>query len=650
MEKHYGWTGTILRIDLTSGEKQLLPTREYAEKFIGGRGFTAKFYLDEISPQMDPFSPECPLLIMSGPLAGTAAIAGSRWFISGKSPLLHPDQYGLGSLGGTLGVELKAAGFDGIIISGKTKKPSYLYISDGKVEIKDATGLWGLETFDTLNKLRTEHGDKAQSVCIGPAGEKKVRLALAMSENGTCGGSGFGAIMGSKNLKAITVTGTGKVAVAHPDRLKQINQQIHSLIKGKVLMDPAIDGIELVKRSPCRGCPGGCPRGIYKHTSGTEEVRKNCQSVYSYYTWDKRYNDGEVTDSTFMATSLCNRYGLCTQEMGNVLRWMDKCIDNDIFTEEETGIPLSKMGSWEFFDTFTKKMVSRQGFGDILAEGTIRAAHAAGKGSEKLLEGTVNKSGFNANAYNPRYFITNAAFYATEATSTMNQLHETCFPMMRWAMWYASDGAMSPFSTEVMQKIAKIFWKSEKAVDFSTYDEKAEVAYIIQNRQYAKENLVVCDFLYPLITADGAEDHIGDPTLESRLLSAVTGMEIDEEGYYQTGERVFNLQRAIQGREGRVGRKDDSLDEFNFTEGIEEEEGFFGIFNPEFMLPGPEGELISRKGKVVERDKFEKLMDEYYSLRGWDVESGLQKKEKLNALSLSELAPELEKLNLLSPR
>jgi aldehyde:ferredoxin oxidoreductase len=306
------------------------------------------------------------------------------------------------------------------------------------------------------------------------------------------------------------------------------------------------------------------------------------------------------------------------------------------------------VGSWEFIDTLTKKMVSRQGFGDILAEGTIRAAHGAGKGSEQILKGIVTRSGFNTNAYNPRYFITNAAFYATEATSTMNQLHEICFPMMRWAMWYASDGAMSPFSTEVMQKIAKRFWKSEKAVDFFTYDEKAEVAYIIQNRQYAKENLAVCDFFYPLITSDGAEDHVGDPTLESRILSAVTGMEIDEEGYYQTGERVFNLQRAIQGRNGRVGRKDDTLNEFNFTEGIEEEEGFFGIFNPEFMLPGPDGELISRKGKVVERDKFEKMMDEYYALRGWEVESGLQKKEKLNALSLSELTPELEKLNLLS--
>jgi aldehyde:ferredoxin oxidoreductase len=333
--------------------------------------------------------------------------------------------------------------------------------------------------------------------------------------------------------------------------------------------------------------------------------------------------------------------------MGNILRWLDKCIQHGVFTDEETGLPLSKMGSWEFIDTLIQKMVSRQGFGDILAQGTIRAARTAGKGSEKLLEGTVTKSGFNSNAYNPRYFITNAAFYATEATSTMNQLHEVCFPLMRWVMWYATDGAMSPFSTELLQRIAERFWKRANAVDFSTYEGKAEVAFIIQNREYAKENLIACDFLYPLITADGTGDHIGDPTLESRILSAATGMKIDEEDYYLTGERIFNLQRAIQGREGRVGRKDDTLDEFNFTEEFIAEEGFFELFNPECMLPGPGGTLISRKGAVVERDKFEKMMDEYYTLRGWDVTTGLQKRERLEVLGLSGIVPEIQRRGLL---
>jgi aldehyde:ferredoxin oxidoreductase len=306
------------------------------------------------------------------------------------------------------------------------------------------------------------------------------------------------------------------------------------------------------------------------------------------------------------------------------------------------------MGSLEFFENLVDMIVSRKGFGDVLAEGTIRAAHSVSKGAEKLLDQIVTRSGFNVGIYDPRFFITNSVFYATESTSTMNQLHEVCFPMMRWVMWYATDGSMSPFSTEVMQKIAKKFWKSEKAVDFSTFDGKAEVACIIQNREYAKESLVVCDLFYPLITADGAEDHVGDPTLESRLLSAVTGIDYDEGSYYRIGERVFNLQRAIQGREGRVGRKDDRLNEFYFTEAFEVEEGYFSVFNPDSMLPGPGGELISRKGSVVERDKFEKMMDEYYSLRGWDVKTGLQKKDGLEALGLSDIVPELQKMNLIA--
>jgi len=257
-------------------------------------------------------------------------------------------------------------------------------------------------------------------------------------------------------------------------------------------------------------------------------------------------------------------------------------------------------------------------------------------------------NGLDAHAYNPRYFITNAIFHATESTSPMNELHEVCSPLIRWVMWYATDGAMSPYSTEVLRKIAIKFWKNENAVDFSTYDGKAEVAYIIQNREYAKENLIVCDRLYPIICASKAKNYVGDPTVESRVLSAVTGMDFDEESYYKTGERVFNLQRAIQGREGRVGRKDDILNDFNFNKGLEEDIGFFGFFNPEFMLPGPEGKLISRKDKVVERDKFEKMMNDYYTIRGWNVETGLQEKEKLEELSLSEIIPELKMRNLLS--
>jgi aldehyde:ferredoxin oxidoreductase len=648
MKNTYGWQGAMLRVNLTTGEVQTLPTTELAERFIGGRGFVSKIYWDEVDPKTGALHPDSPLILMTGPLAGTPASSGNRWFIAGKSPLLYPEQFGLGNVGGSMAVKIKAAGFDGIVITGQSPKPIYIHIHDGKLSLKDAAGLWGCETPDTLRRLSSEHGKNARALCIGPAGENLVRLAIAMSDNGACGGSGFGAVMGSKNLKAVVVEGSEKVAVALPDELKEINSRIRSLIEGRVLMDPNIDGIDLIKRSPCPGCPSGCPRGLYKHVSGKEEIRKNCGSAYMYYTWDKMQHGGESTPNPFLATSLVDRYGLCAQEMNNLLNWLHECSRQGVLTDDKAGIPLSNLGTLEFIEELTSKIILRKGFGDVLAEGTSRAAHTLGKDAEKLLDLRVTSTGFNANAYNPRFFITNSVFYATESTSTMNQLHEVCFPIMKWAMWYATDGSMSPFSTEVLQKIARKFWVDERAVDFSTYDGKAEVAYTIQNREYAKENLVVCDFMFPITTSEGAGDHVGDPTLESRLLSAVTGIDFSEEAYYRTGERVFNLQRAIQGREGRNGRKDDRLNEFNHTEPFESEPGFFEVFNPEYMLPGPGEELISRKGEVVEREKFEKMMDEYYTIRGWDVKTGLQKKDRLEALELSDIVPEIRKKGLLS--
>jgi aldehyde:ferredoxin oxidoreductase len=648
MNSTYGWKGSLVRVNLTSGENQRISTAELTERFIGGRGVVSKIYWDEVDQKTDALHPENPLILMTGPLAGTPAISANRWFMAGKSPLLYPDQFGLGSIGGSMAVKIKAAGLDGIVVTGRAQKPSYLHITNGTVEIKDASGLWGCEIPDTLKRLGDEHGKNAQSVCIGPAGENKVRFAIAMSDNGSCGGSGFGAVMGSKNLKAIVVEGTEKVAVARPDELKKINSQIRSLIEGRVLMDPNLDGIELIKRSPCQGCPSGCARGLYKHVSGREEIRKNCGSAYMYYLWDRMQNKDESTPVAFLATSLIDRFGLCAQEMNNLLHWLHECEEKGIITDDKAGITLSQLGTQEFIEQLIDMIVYRKGFGDLLAEGPGRAAQALGKAAEEIYNLRATRSGFNAGAYNPRFFITNAVFYATESTSTMNQLHEVCFPIMKWTMWYATDGGMSPFSTEVMQNIARRFWKSEKAVDFSTYEGKSEVAYIIQNRQYAKENLVVCDFMYPITTAEGASDHVGDPTIESRLLSSVTGIDFSETAYYQTGERVFNLQRAIQGREGRVGRKDDCLNEFNFTQTFEEEPGFFAVFNPDYMLPGPGGELMSRKGKVVEREQFEKMMDDYYSLRGWDVKSGLQTRKTLETLSLSDILPEMEKRGLLS--
>ena len=178
MANTYGWTGTILRINLSNNEVQTQSIEPYVERFIGGRGILAKLYWDEVSEKVDALHPDSPLMFMTGPLAGSGAIACSRWFVAGKSPLLqYPDQFGLANVGGSFGIKLKNAGFDGVIVTGKAAGPVYLYIHDGKVEIKDAKTLWGLATDESLQSLAVAQGAGAGIACIGPAGERLVRLA-----------------------------------------------------------------------------------------------------------------------------------------------------------------------------------------------------------------------------------------------------------------------------------------------------------------------------------------------------------------------------------------------------------------------------------------------------------------------------------------
>jgi aldehyde:ferredoxin oxidoreductase len=194
-------------------------------------------------------------------------------------------------------------------------------------------------------------------------------------------------------------------------------------------------------------------------------------------------------------------------------------------------------------------------------------------------------------------------------------------------------------SSEAISRIAKRFFGTELAVDFSTYDGKALTAKSIQDRESAKESLILCSFSWPITHVRHSEDHMGDPTLESKLFSAVTGRGIEEGELYRVGEKIFNLERAIHAREGHSGREEDTLPDYCFEEPAKP----FSPYNPGSLVPGKNGEVISKKGAVLDRDKFEDMKTEYYRLRGWDAHTGLQTREKLNELGLSDVADELEK-------
>jgi aldehyde:ferredoxin oxidoreductase len=454
---------------------------------------------------------------------------------------------------------------------------------------------------------------------------------------------GFGSVMGSKNLKAIAVRGTGRITAADEERIKAIRKKIRAMFGPGYydLYESPITppGIEVVKKARCHGCPKGCWRTLQKNSSGVEGIRK-CQTGMYYAKWDKQLNK-KITDISFYATELANDYSLCILELLFLMLWLERCVGKGLLTEKETGLPLSRMGSMEFIETMIKKISYQEGFGKVLGEGALRASEIVGKESREITRNMLQSSG-RAVAYGPKVFILSGLIYATEPRPSITELHEVCEPLTKWALWYTSKGEKTYVSTDVLRKIGKRFWGSEKAVDFSTYEGKALASKIIQDRQYAKESLILCDFAWPIFDDASADDHVGDPTLDSQLLSAVTGIDFDPGELNRIAERIFSLNRAILLREGRNGRADDTLPEFFYVEREELIGDIFGMNNPDLLLPGAGDQVVSRKGKAVDREKFEKMKDEYYELRGWDVKTGLLKKDTLKKLDLGDIIEPLK--------
>jgi len=639
----FGWTGKILSVDLISRKTCTLSTEEYSGRFLGGIGIGEKIYWDESASGFSAFDPANPLILMTGPLTATQAPSAPRLSVCGKSPCIYPEGFSHASLGGIFPAELKKAGFDGIVIKGKAESPVYLNIENEKVEIRDAHHLWGLTNSITRELIKKEMGEKTSILSIGPGGENLSRISVIFTDLAGAASMGFGSVMGSKNLKAISVNGTNSVPVADEERVSMIRKRLR-IMRGDGYYDIrevpiTMPGTEVVKKVHCHGCPQGCSRSLQKRASGAEGIRK-CQTGMFYSLWDKRLHDSP-TDASFMAATIGNDYSLCVMETVFLLLWLDKCLERGILTEKDIELPVSQMGSIEFYEALVKKISYREGFGNVLAEGVLRASEIVGKESREITRGFLTQTG-RAVAYSPKLFIQSALIYATEPRPFITELHEIMEPLVKWAHWYTQKEEKSYVSTEVLRKIGKRFWGSEKSVDFSTYEGKALASMMIQNRQYAKESLILCDFAWPVYDDASTDDHVGDPSLESQLLTAVTGKEINEEELNLTGERIFNLGRAIHLKEGRKGREDDFLPEFFFVEREERVADGFGLRNPGLFLPASGNDVISRKGKAVNKDEFEKIKNEYYQLRGWDLETGLLKKDLLKKLNLTEIIEPLK--------
>jgi len=607
-----GYTSKVLRVELSNEKISTEPlNRDWAKKFIGGKGLGARYLFEELKPGVDPLSPDNVLMIWTGPLVGTMVPLTSRYAVVTKSPLTGTflDSYA----GGYFGPELKYAGFDGVIIKGKASKPVYLWINDGKAEIRDAKNLWGKDNFKTEELIRKETGqNKARIASTGPAGEKLSLIAGVTSDlTRNAGRGGGGAVFGSKNLKAVAVRGTQgldvpdiqefvkmskemllKDVVENPDHAGMITDGTPIIVdmsqnaailptrdwssgefEGSAgINSDALKTRVLVRRKACMGCGIAC--GSYsKVTKGMFKGAATEGPEYETIGLSGSNCGIKNIEAIVKFAEECDKLGLDTMSAGSVTAFAMDLYEKKILSKKDTGGLDLKFGNEEAFAKMPAMIAKRELIGDALADGSKRAAKKIGKGAEKLV---IESKGSEYPAYDPRGSIGMALAYAT---SDRGADHNRAWPVAQDAY-----GSGDPWNT----------------------DGKAAICVEDNTRTSVKWSFIFCDF-YAVNFKNMA-----------KYYTAVTGVPADEEYLRSIGRRVWNLTRSFNAREGFT-RKDDNL--------------------PERMEKEPL-QSGKTKGKAVSRADFEKMLSEYYNLWGWD-EQGRPTKKTLEEVGLSDIAKKL---------
>ncbi len=626
----FGWVGKILRIDLSSGKISEQSTARYARDYIGGLGTGTRILWDETTPAVKPLDPENRLVFMTGPLTGTTAPTSGRMEVVTKAAGTEPAMVTRSGLGGYFGPELKFAGYDGLIIQGRSDKPVYIWINDGKVEIRDARHLWGLDTYLAQKALLATHGDRARTVCIGPAGENLVRISTIQSETGFSASKiGGGAVMGSKNLKAIAVRGTGGVQVADIPRFIETSRRAWELLNRHPIREFTTQGpINRVvtfarkyrtKYASCFGCPAQCRSWI--DFPGLEGGEAMCAGGWWYL-----FIGCRDEKSIWEAKLLLDKYGICAHNLLDMVRWLLDMFKAGIVTEQQTGLPLSKFGTTEFVQVLVDKITQRDGFGDVIANGAIAVANELGPEARK-------KMGYYFPAYNqgehyevrayPMYLMQ----WAMDSRDPLADTHDwSTFHGWQHLSWpLAVPGHMTD---EDLKTISKQVFGVENGYDPYSYD-KARVLAITQNTSRLKNSLVLCDWMFPIYASTNNNDlYKGDPDMERKLFCAATGIEMDAAEFQKTGERIYNLERAVLIRDNRRTRNDDTVESFNFDVPVTKLQPWEPAIQP----------------MTVDAAKFEKAKTEFYTLRGWDEKTGRPTRAKLEELKLKDVADALERV------
>ena len=640
----FGYAGRILTIDLSLGQVGELPTSDYAGRFIGGRGIANALYWDSVAPETGALDPGNCLVLATGPLAGVPVIGGSRWYVSAKSPSTSPEHLGYCNLGGDWGARLKSAGYDAILVRGRAERPVYLLVEEQACGLKDASWLWGKGGIQARELLQGELGDSISVAAIGQAGENRANMACLVATDDATGAGGMGAVMGSKNLKAIVVRGPRRrTAVARPGEVESLTGEFRRLFTRHPTLKIGNAPLEVTgpgtAKAPCWLCMGGCIRRTYQAQHG-RKGKFMCQPVSFYHPWVERHY-GPGLEASFHAAKICDDYGVDVTAIVLIIVWLLSCVRQGVLTEDAIGMPISRIGSLEFIEELVRKISLREGFGDVLAGGVERAAEQIGPQARSLLMPLMCKAGWT-NVVEGRLYPNTALMAALDTQSPLGHTHEVKQLVLRWLDWRRGV-AGSYVSNEVFHRVARRSWGSEEVADLGNPDAMARATVMMQDRGYAHDCLVVCGFIWPVLDSQFTPDHLGDLSLESRLLSAVTGRDIDEEGLNRVGETVFNLGRAILVREGHRGTEDDRLPEAWHSLPLK-----IDMTNPEMVLPGRGDEAVSMKGWVVDRDEFARARRAYYEMRHWNGETGLQTVARLRDLGLDEAASELRRRGLAS--
>ena len=642
--EYFGYAGAILHVDLTSGEIRKEPLDlDLAKRFIGGFGMDGKLAYDLIRPGTDPLSPENAVIISAGPLVGTMIPGAVRLIGTTKFPLTNAVFSGSGSM--SFGHQMKWSGYDHLVITGKAKSPVYIKIFDDNVEICDAKDLWGRDLCDTTDMLRDEFGT-CGVVAIGQAGENLVKMALALvDKTSTLGRGGLGAVMGSKNLKAVVAQGKKGIKIYDKKRLMRTVDGLFDRCKRYPLHTP------LVEESIMALWDEYAPQGLFSGKNWTktlsaeratelfgpkiyEKIKKGrqaCPSCFNSHRDIIELREGEFAGlvlhcHTFLTAGmigarfdiedyteavklydLLNRSGLCLLSFVNLADFVIDLYERGVITESDTqGLVLSR--DFSTAATLIEKIVNRDGFGDLLAEGWSETMNVFGKDSEQYAATIKGQECLR----DPRV-----------AGLGTHEFVEFVCPRGPCGAWGTSPSYMPGISADVLKRHAGRMGASQQTID-RIFDSPSGVSvgrYTKISEEWCTlfDSLGICEMLQI--------NRFYNIDICAELYSAVTGIEAGPEELMAAAERNFNLFKAINVREG-FSRKDDFPPD--------------KLFKPTTHSDGQELHLKDWvTGDRLSRDHVETLLDDYYDEHGWDTEKGIPTKEKLIELGLDWVAEDL---------